>query len=86
MDVKITFLNKDHYEEVYMQGFIESGNEYLVCKFKKSIYSLKQASRQQWYLKCDEVINSMGFVENNVDLCIYLKVCGTTHYSSSLCG
>ena len=35
-------------------------------------YLLKQASRQ-WYLKFDEVITSLGFIENALDQCIYKK-------------
>ena len=52
-----------------------SGN--LVCKLKKSIYGLKQASRQ-WYLKFDEVITRNGYKENVVDMCIYMKLCGSS--------
>jgi hypothetical protein len=43
------------------------------CKIKKSIYGLKQVSRQ-WYLKFDEVIKKFGFIENQVDNCIYFKI------------
>ena len=39
---------------------------------KKSIYGLKQASRQ-WYLKFDETIRMFGFKENEEDNCIYAK-------------
>ena len=79
MDVKTAFLNGDLCETVYMkqpEGFEENGKEHLVCELKKSIYELKQASRQ-WYLKYDEVITSLGFVENKLDHCIYLKTNGS---------
>ena len=56
-------------------GFIEEGKEHMVCKLMKSIYKLKQASRQ-WYLKFNDIIVSFGFKENIVDRCIYLKVSG----------
>jgi hypothetical protein len=39
---------------------------------KKSIYGLKQASKQ-WYLKFDETIRSFGFKENEEDNYIYAK-------------
>ena len=58
------------------EGFSSSGGEHLVCKLKKSIYGLKQASRQ-WYLKFHDVISSFGFVENITDQCIYQKVSGS---------
>ena len=79
MDVNTTFLNGDLEEEVYMkqpEGFPSSDGEHLVCKLKKSLYGLKQASRQ-WYLKFHNVISSFGFVENIMDQCIYLKVSGS---------
>ncbi|RVW81965.1 Retrovirus-related Pol polyprotein from transposon TNT 1-94 [Vitis vinifera] len=75
MDVKTAFLNGDLDEEVYMEqptGFVEVGKEDLVCKLNKSIYGLKQASRQ-WYLKFDKIITQNGFKENTVDRCIYLR-------------
>ena len=49
----------------------------MVCKLKKSIYGLKQASRQ-WYIKFDEVIIRNGFKENVIDGCIYKKVNGSS--------
>jgi hypothetical protein len=39
---------------------------------KKSIYGLKQASRQ-WYLKFDRTIRNFGFKENIENNCIYVK-------------
>ncbi|KAL6327918.1 hypothetical protein AAG906_027329 [Vitis piasezkii] len=81
MDVKIAFLNGDLDEDVYMEqptGFVEVGKEDLVCKLNKSIYGLKQASRQ-WYLKFDRIITQNGFKENIVDRCIYLRVSGSSY-------
>ncbi|CAL8999519.1 unnamed protein product [Prunus brigantina] len=81
MDVKTAFLNGNLIEEIYMKqpdGFIQKGEEELVCRLQKSIYGLKQASRQ-WYLKFDEVVKSQGFIDNPLDECIYLKFHGR-HY------
>ena len=67
--MKTVFLNGDLEEEVYMkqpEGFSSREGEHLVCKLKKSIYGLKQVSRQ-WYYKFHGVITSFGFVENSMD-------------------
>jgi hypothetical protein len=77
MDVKTAFLNGDLLEDIYMlqpEGFIEDAEK--VCKLKKSIYGLKQASRQ-WFLKFDAVITSFGFEENKLDECVYSKINGS---------
>jgi hypothetical protein len=74
MDVKTAFLNGDLLENVYMpqpKGFAVKEKEHMRCHLRKSIYGLKQASRQ-WYLKFDETIRSFGFKENE-DNCIYAK-------------
>ena len=57
---------------VQPEGFESQVSEHLVCKLKRSIYGLKQASRQ-WYLRFHLVIIDYGFVENQADQCIYLK-------------
>ena len=75
MDIETAFLNGDLYESVYMaqlKGFVMEGKERMGCRLKKSIYGLKQASRQ-WYLKFDETIRKFGFKENEEDNCIYAK-------------
>ncbi|KAM1561756.1 hypothetical protein ACFX1Z_004844 [Malus domestica] len=79
MDVKTAFLNGDLYEDIFMvqpPGFVKRGKEDMVCKLQKSIYGLKQASRQ-WFLKFDQVVTSHGFIENKMDDCIYLKIRGS---------
>jgi hypothetical protein len=75
IDVKMAFLNGDLLENIYMaqsKGFTMKGKEHMGCHLRKSIYGLKQASRQ-WYLKFDETIRSFGFKENEEDNCIYAK-------------
>jgi hypothetical protein len=62
-------------ENVYMaqpKGFVVEGKEHMGCRLNKSIYGLKQASRQ-WYLKFHEKIKSFGFHENIEDNCVYAK-------------
>ncbi|KAI3826394.1 hypothetical protein L1987_00442 [Smallanthus sonchifolius] len=79
MDVKTAFLNDDLNEDVFMrqlEGFKPEGQEHLVCKLKKSIYRLKQASRQ-WYQKFDETMKKQYFIKNQVDQCTYLKMSGS---------
>jgi hypothetical protein len=75
MDVKTAFLNGDLEEKVYMaqpKGFVVEGKERMGCRLKKSIYGLKQASRQ-WYLKFHETIRKFEFNENEEDNCVYAK-------------
>ena len=48
MNVKTAFLHGDLEERIYMEqlkGFSQPGQEYLVCKLKKSLYGLKQSPR-----------------------------------------
>jgi hypothetical protein len=73
MDVKTTFLNGEIYEKIYMEqptGFVENGQEGMVCKLLKSLYGLKQAPKQ-WREKFDRTLISTGFVVNEADKCVY---------------
>ena len=82
MDVKTTFFNRKIKEEIYMdqsEGFSMEGKDHMVCKRKKSIYGLKQASRQ-WYLKFSDMITSFDFHENIVIRCIYQKISGSKFF------
>jgi hypothetical protein len=63
LDVSSAFLNGDLDEEIYMAqppGFIQPGQEHLVCRLKKSIYGLKQSPRQ-WNKKLHETLLDLGF-------------------------
>ena len=75
MDVKIAFLNGNLEEEIYMmqpKGFIGKNQEHMVCKLKRSIYGLKQASRS-WNIKFDQAIKSFGFEQNLDESCVYKR-------------
>ncbi|KAL6318317.1 hypothetical protein AAG906_039409 [Vitis piasezkii] len=78
MDVKTVFLNGDLSEEVYMsqlEGFEANRKENMICRLKKSIYGLKQASCQ-WYLKFDK-IDAMKTIPyaSAVGSLMYAQVC-----------
>ena len=53
-------------------GFEVKGQERKVCKLKRSIYGLKQSSRQ-WYFKFHDSIISHGFEMIEEDHCVYRK-------------
>ena len=75
MDVKTTFLNAELDEKIYIDqhvGFIANGVEQKVCKLHKSIYGLKQSSRQ-WYFKFHRAVTSNGFMMIEKDYYMYVK-------------
>nr|GEU43572.1 retrotransposon protein, putative, Ty1-copia subclass [Tanacetum cinerariifolium] len=79
MDVKTTFLNGHLSEEVYIEqpeGFVDPKYPNQVCKLKRSIYGLKQASRQ-WNKRFDDEIKKFGFTQNRDEPCVYLKASGS---------
>ncbi|RDY10616.1 hypothetical protein CR513_04834, partial [Mucuna pruriens] len=81
MDVKTTFLNCNIDETIYMvhpENFVSKEYKFIVCKLKKSIYGLKQASHQ-WYHKFHQVITSHGFKANVVDNCVCHKFSGSKY-------
>lgn len=74
MDVYNAFLQGDLLEEVYMelsQGFRRQG-ETKVCRLLKSLYGLKQASRQ-WNIKLSEALTSAGYSQSLYDYSMFTK-------------
>ncbi|MCO5579688.1 hypothetical protein L7F22_033546 [Adiantum nelumboides] len=72
MDVKTTFLHGEIDEEIYMQP--PPGSEYeqgQVCRLRKAIYGLKQASRS-WYLRLHQMLTNEGFRCNKVEASVYI--------------
>ena len=75
MDVKTAFLNSNLDEEIYMlqpEGFIAKNQEHMVCKLKRSIYELKQASRS-WNIRFDQAIKSFSFELKLDEPCVYKR-------------
>jgi len=73
MDVTTAFLHPDLDEEIYMElpdGYKLNGE---VCRLKKSIYGLKQASRA-WNKKLDQLLKDFEFKQSDFDPCVYYKI------------
>lgn len=80
LDISNAFLNGDLTEEVYMNlplGYkpkvTQSTSQPIVCKLIKSLYGLKQASRQ-WNVKLRDILKLLGFTQSKADYSLFTKV------------
>ncbi|XP_019161449.1 PREDICTED: uncharacterized protein LOC109158084 [Ipomoea nil] len=74
MDISNAFLHRDLDEEVFMvlpPGF-QSDRPNQVCKLTRSLYGLKQASRQ-WNAKLTSALLSVGFRQSNADPSLFTR-------------
>ena len=75
MDVVTAFLNGVLDEEIYMvqpPGYIKDDEEHLVCKLKRSLYSLKQSPRC-WSTLYTEFMESANCEQSSADPCLFIR-------------
>ncbi|KAL9273608.1 Retrovirus-related Pol polyprotein from transposon RE1-like protein [Drosera capensis] len=81
MNVNNVFLQGDLDEEIYMHmppGYVNQGPNHArsVCRLNKSLYGLKQASRN-WYAKCSNALPSFGFRRSASDHSLFVITSGS---------
>ncbi len=72
-DIHTIFFNGDLIDKFYMiqpKNYVQPREETLVCRFKKSLYDIKQATTQ-WNIKFDTFFKEYNLVTNEVNPCVY---------------
>lgn len=74
LDVNTAFLHGDLMEEVYMKPpeGLNFSHPNQVCKLQKSIYGLKQWSRQ-WNIKLTKALRRIGYTQSKADYTLFTK-------------
>jgi len=73
LDIKTAFLNGDLNEIVFMEvpeGFRSSAIQNKVCRLKKALYGLRQASRA-WFEKINAFLEELGLSQTEVDYSLF---------------
>lgn len=85
LDISNAFLNGDLKEEIYMSlphGYTPKQRESFplndFCKLNKSLYGLKQSSRQ-FFLKFSDSLIQLGFTKSSGDRSLFFKNAGNIY-------
>jgi hypothetical protein len=79
VDVKTAFLNVEVKEEIYIRLHegVDGGTQ--VCRLRKDLFGLKQASRA-WYEKLKDMMTGFGWIASDEDLAFFLRETTSSGY------